>query len=70
MILGKYVILDRIGSGSMGRVYKATHQLMGRVVALKILPPQAATGPGFAERFSRERFADEMAAQMAETATW
>ena len=54
MILGKYVILDRIGSGSMGRVYKATHQLMGRVVALKIIAPEIVSNERAVARFYRE----------------
>ena len=40
LVVGRYVILDRIGSGSMGRVYKAHHQMMDRVVALKIIAPE------------------------------
>ncbi len=39
LIVGRYIILDRIGSGSMGRVYKAHHPMMDRVVALKIISP-------------------------------
>ncbi len=39
LIVGRYIILDRIGSGSMGRVYKAHHVMMDRVVALKIIAP-------------------------------
>jgi eukaryotic-like serine/threonine-protein kinase len=54
MVLGKYVILDRLGSGSMGRVYKAQHQLMGRVVALKIIAPEIVANERAVARFYRE----------------
>jgi serine/threonine protein kinase len=54
LIVGKYVILDRLGSGSMGRVYKAQHQLMGRVVALKIIAPEIVTNQRVVSRFQRE----------------
>lgn len=54
LIVGKYVILDRIGSGSMGRVYKAHHQLMDRVVALKIIAPEIVTNNRAVARFQRE----------------
>lgn len=54
LLVGKYVILDRLGSGSMGRVYKAHHQLMGRVVALKIIAPEIVTNQRVVARFQRE----------------
>jgi predicted Ser/Thr protein kinase len=47
-------ILGLIGRGGMGAVYKARQRTLDRVVALKVLPPQAAAAPGFSERFNRE----------------
>lgn len=54
LAVGKYVILDRLGSGSMGRVYKANHLLMGRVVALKVIAPEIASNSRVVSRFQRE----------------
>jgi len=54
LMVGRYVILDRIGSGSMGRVYKAHHPLMGRVVALKIIAPEISQNARVVARFQRE----------------
>jgi eukaryotic-like serine/threonine-protein kinase len=54
LIVGRYIILDRIGSGSMGRVYKAHHVMMDRVVALKIISPEIASNERVVARFHRE----------------
>ena len=50
----RYVILDRLGSGSMGRVYKAMHLLMGREVALKVIAPEIVANERVIARFQRE----------------
>ncbi|MGO8930304.1 MAG: protein kinase domain-containing protein [Limisphaerales bacterium] len=47
-------VLELIGRGGMGAVYKARQPGLDRLVALKILPPRAGSDPGFAERFTRE----------------
>jgi eukaryotic-like serine/threonine-protein kinase len=50
---GRYLLLDDIGRGARGRVYKARHRLMDRVVALKVLLTEALTETGVS-RFFRE----------------
>ncbi|MBI3861414.1 MAG: serine/threonine protein kinase [Planctomycetia bacterium] len=47
-------ILQLIGRGGMGAVYKARQKKLDRLVAVKILPPGIGADPAFADRFARE----------------
>jgi serine/threonine protein kinase len=52
--IGKYKVLERLGSGGMGSVYLCEHKLMRRRVAVKVLPPAKAEDSSSLERFYRE----------------
>jgi serine/threonine protein kinase len=54
VVAGKYKLLDRLGGGGMGEVYRAEHQYAGRVVALKLLRKDFATDPDLTRRFFQE----------------
>lgn len=54
LVLGNYVILDMLGQGGMGTVYKALHRRMNRIVALKVLPSSLSRMPDALARFQRE----------------
>lgn len=53
LTLGQYRILDAVGQGGMGQVFKAKHLLMGRIVAVKVLP-RARSNPQTEAAFRRE----------------
>ncbi len=51
--LGSYIITDWLGQGGMGQVFKGRHAMMGREVAIKVLPQEKST-PSAIASFTRE----------------
>lgn len=54
LVLGDYVLLDPLGKGGMGIVYRARHRRMDRLVALKTLTDRATESDDSVQRFQRE----------------
>ncbi len=52
--LGPYLLLEEVGRGGMGTVFRARHTALGRIVALKVFPTGPATQPEQVQRFQRE----------------
>ncbi|HEX9112679.1 MAG TPA: protein kinase [Terriglobales bacterium] len=51
---GRYEILNTVGEGGMGAVYKAEDRELGRTVALKVIRPELASNPSILQRFKQE----------------
>jgi eukaryotic-like serine/threonine-protein kinase len=54
VIDGRYRVLERIGAGAMGLVYKVEHQRMGKIAAMKVLHQELASDRQVMKRFRRE----------------
>ncbi len=52
--LGRYLVINQIGGGGMGHVYKAQDTELNRTVALKVLPPNLCRHPDYLRRFRTE----------------
>ena len=50
----RYQITERIGIGGMAEVYRAQDNVLGRLVAVKVMLPQYAADPNFTQRFKQE----------------
>jgi hypothetical protein len=57
--LGSYRLVSRIGEGGMGEVWKASHQMLARAAAIKLVRPQAGQGSGHQAEVSARRFKRE-----------
>ena len=54
LLQGSYVLLERIGEGGMGQVFKARNWKLGHIVALKLVRKELLTNPTVVGRFRRE----------------
>ncbi|MCI0682967.1 MAG: SUMF1/EgtB/PvdO family nonheme iron enzyme [Gemmataceae bacterium] len=54
LVLGPYLVLDRLGEGGMGQVFKAKHQVMKRLVAVKVIRKGVLAYGEQVQRFYRE----------------
>jgi formylglycine-generating enzyme required for sulfatase activity/tRNA A-37 threonylcarbamoyl transferase component Bud32 len=54
LVLGSYVLIEKLGEGGMGEVFKARHQKMGRLVAVKVIRKDRLKNPESVQRFKRE----------------
>ncbi|MBY0523264.1 MAG: serine/threonine protein kinase [Gemmataceae bacterium] len=57
LTVGPYHLLERIGEGGMGQVYKARHQKLNRIAAVKLIRKENRMNPNAVQRFQREAMA-------------
>src|SRR5262249_41471089 len=62
LVLGPYVVMDRLGQGGQSEVYKARHPEAGNIVALKVIRAEVLESPEAADQFLLEM---EAMAQLA-----
>ncbi len=54
LVIDNYVLLEKIGAGGMGQVFRARHKRLGRIVAVKVLSPGIVKNESAVARFQRE----------------
>jgi serine/threonine protein kinase len=54
LLIGPYILKERLGEGGMGQVFKARHRSLDRLVALKVIRKETLTNPTTVRRFERE----------------
>jgi eukaryotic-like serine/threonine-protein kinase len=54
VLAGRYEIIEMLGEGGMGAVYKATDRELERTIALKVIRPELANNPEILQRFKQE----------------
>ncbi|HEY1189329.1 MAG TPA: serine/threonine-protein kinase [Gemmata sp.] len=54
LVVGPYIVLDKLGEGGMGKVFRARHARIDRTVALKVIRPSLVANPTIRGRYARE----------------
>src|SRR3954454_13443390 len=54
LVLGSYILLERLGEGGMGQVFKARHRNLNRISAIKLIRKERLDNPDAVRRFQRE----------------